>query len=311
MKPLIEIKRVNKKFKDHLAVSDFSLSIFPKETLGLVGESGCGKSTLGKMLLKLEEPTSGEILFEETSLSKLTSKEKKSLKHKMQMIFQDPYSSLNPRMTLGDIIKEPLVIHRLAKKNERQATIEKLLKLVGLDPSFSSRYPHEISGGQRQRIGIARALALSPKFIVCDEPLSALDVSIQAQIVNLLKKFQREMGLTYLFISHDLSMIKYLCNRIAVMYLGTLVELAPTHALYTSPLHPYTQALLSSIYIPDPHVEKSRTRPPLKGDPHSQKPDCIGCPFVPRCPKASQACHETRPSLKEIAPGHFVACKLY
>ena len=311
MIPLIRLKNVSKQFKDHLAVSNLTLDIFPKETLGLVGESGCGKSTTGKMLLNLETPTGGEILFEGSPLSKLPQHQKKSLKREMQMIFQDPYSSLNPRMTLGDIIKEPLIIHRLAKKKERKRAVEKLLNLVGLDASFSSRYPHEISGGQRQRIGIARALALSPKFIVCDEPLSALDVSIQAQIVNLLKKFQREMGLTYLFISHDLSMIKYLCNRIAVMYLGTLVELAPTEALYSRPLHPYTQALLSSIFIPDPQIEKTRIHAPLQGDPHLQKPGCKGCPFAPRCPKATTVCRETRPPFKEIVPGHSVACHLY
>ena len=311
MTPLIRLKNVSKRFKGNVAVNNLSLDIFPKETLGLVGESGCGKSTTGKMLLNLETPTSGEIFFDGKPLSKLPQHQKKALKKEMQMIFQDPYSSLNPRMTLGDIIKEPLIIHRLTPKKERKNAAEQLLQLVGLDPSFSSRYPHEISGGQRQRIGIARALALSPKFIVCDEPLSALDVSIQAQIVNLLKKFQRDMGLTYLFISHDLSMIKYLCNRIAVMYLGTLVELAPTEALYSRPLHPYTQALLSSIFIPDPQAKNRQPLSPLSGDPQSQKPDCKGCPFAPRCPKATPICHERRPSFKEISPGHSVACHLY
>lgn len=311
MTPLIRIKNISKHYKDHVAVSNLSLDIYPRETLGLVGESGCGKSTTGKMLLNLETPTSGEIFFEGRPLLNLPKEQKKSLKKEIQMIFQDPYSSLNPRMTLGDIIKEPLIIHRLAKKNERKDAVDTLLRLVGLDPSFSSRYPHEISGGQRQRIGIARALALSPKFIVCDEPLSALDVSIQAQIVNLLKKFQREMGLTYLFISHDLSMIKYLCNRIAVMYLGTLVELSPTKDLYANPLHPYTQALLSSIFIPDPQVKKHRTRAPLAGDPQSQKLGCKGCPFAPRCSKATDRCHKTLPALTEITPGHSVACHLF
>lgn len=311
MSPLIQLKHISKQFTGRFAVKDLTLDIFPQETLGLVGESGCGKSTTGKMVLGLETPTSGEILFENRSLTHLTPQQKRSIKREMQMIFQDPYSSLNPRMTLGDLIEEPLIIHRLFKKKERKEATRKLLDLVGLNPSFSSRYPHEISGGQRQRIGIARALALSPKFIVCDEPLSALDVSIQAQIVNLLKKFQQELGLTYLFISHDLSMVKYLSHRIAVMYLGTLVELAHTQPLYDTPMHPYTQALLSSIYIPDPIIEKKRIRVLLKGDAHSDKTECAGCPFAPRCPKALKECHEKQPALKEIAPHHFVACHLY
>ncbi len=303
--PLVEIKNVSKHFQNDIAVSNFSLDIYPQETLGLVGESGCGKSTTGKMLLGLEKPTSGEILFEGKPLHI------RDLKKEIQIIFQDPYSSLNPRMTLGDIVLEPLIIHRHVAKKRRTESAEKLLQLVGLDPSFTSRYPHEISGGQRQRIGIARALALSPKFIVCDEPLSALDVSIQAQIVNLLKQFQKEMGLTYLFISHDLSMIKYLSNRIAVMYLGTLVELAETEELYSTPLHPYTQALLSSIFIPDPKKREERTPPPLKGDPISQKKSLQGCPFAPRCPKTLPECHIKRPTWTEVKTKHFTSCHLY
>ena len=305
---LIKINKLKQYFqlknKTLKAVDDVTFSIDEGETLGLVGESGCGKSTLGRAIMRIYEPTSGTILFQNEPI--------KSAKPKtIQMIFQDPYASLNPRMTAGEIIEEPLILQTNTTKASRQKRVFELLDLVGLEADHSMRFPHEFSGGQRQRIGIARALALKPKFIVCDEPIAALDVSIQAQIINLLKKLQQSLDLTYLFISHDLSMVRYLCTRVAVMYLGRLCELAPAEELYTNPLHPYTQALISAIPIPDPAIEKKRIRTVLKGELPSPTEDLPGCPFASRCPKAMPQCHTTRPKWQTIKPGHHIACHLY
>jgi oligopeptide/dipeptide ABC transporter ATP-binding protein len=315
MKPLIQVRHLKKYFsykgKVLRAVDDVSFEIFPQETLGLVGESGCGKTALARALMRLYEPTRGDIRFDGKSILDLKRKKIKTLRHDMQYIFQDPYASLNPRMTAGEIIAEPLNIHRVLEPSQREGRVHELLKLVGLRPEYYGRFPHEFSGGQCQRIGIARALALNPRFIVCDEPIAALDVSIQAQIVNLLKKLQEDMGLTYLFISHDLAMVKYISTRVAVMYLGHLVELAPSIDLYTNPLHPYTQGLLSAIPIPDPSIEKKRTRILLKGEVPSPINPPKGCVFCTRCPKAMPLCHQKRPQWQEISPGHKVACHLY
>lgn len=310
--PLLTIRGLSKHFYTNgavlKAVENLSFEIYAGETLGLVGESGCGKSTTGRCILRLEEPTSGNVFFEHADITALPYKELKLLRRKMQIIFQDPYASLNPRMTAGDIIAEPLDIHKLAKGKERLEKVEQLLHLVGLNPSLMGRFPHEFSGGQRQRIGIARALAVNPNFIVCDEPISALDVSVQAQIINLLKKLQREMGLTYLFIAHDLSMVKYLSNRVAVMYLGHIVELASSEDLYANPLHPYTKALLSAIPIPDPKLERNRSKIVLTGEIPSPIHPPKGCVFCTRCPKAQPICFQERPALKESAPARFTAC---
>jgi oligopeptide/dipeptide ABC transporter ATP-binding protein len=312
--PLIQIKNLKKYFsykgQTLRAVDDISFDIFPQETLGLVGESGCGKTALARALMRLYEPTSGDILFKGESILCYKGKAIKSLRHDMQYIFQDPYASLNPRMTAGEIIAEPLNIHNVLNPSDRQKRVQELLELVGLRPEYVRRFPHEFSGGQRQRIGIARALALNPRLIVCDEPIAALDVSIQAQIVNLLKYLQEEMGLTYLFISHDLAMVKYLSTRVAVMYLGHLMELAPSHDLYDKPLHPYTQGLLSAIPIPDPLIEKKRTRILLTGEVPSPINPPKGCVFCTRCPKAEKICFEKRPTLREISSGHQVSCHL-
>lgn len=314
--PIIEVKKLKKYFpyKDlHVkAVDDVSFSIYPGETLGLVGESGCGKSTIGKALLKLSAFTSGDIFFKDTSIKNLTGMELKKFRRNIQMIFQDPYSSLNPRMTTEEIIKEPLLIHKMfSSKKDYKKRVHELLGCVGLDPSHSNRFPHEFSGGQRQRIGIARAIALNPEFLVCDEPIAALDVSIQAQIVNLLQELQSKMGLTYLFISHDLAMVRYLCTKVAVMYLGHLVEIATSKDLYTTPLHPYTEALLSAIAIPDPFIEKKRSRIVLPGEIPSPLNPPKGCVFCTRCPKVMPICKLERPKEKEIKPNHFVSCHLY
>ncbi|VBB05237.1 abc transporter [Lucifera butyrica] len=290
------------------AVDNVSFDIYPGETLGLVGESGCGKSTTGRTLIRLYTPTAGDIIFQGKSLA--TGFAEKTLRREMQMIFQDPYASLNPRMTVGDIIGEPLNIHRLAAGSERTERIISLLKLVGLNPEHANRFPHEFSGGQRQRVGIARALAVNPSFIICDEPISALDVSIQAQVVNLLEQLQRELGLTYLFIAHDLAMVKHISNRVAVMYLGKIVELAKTEELYTQPLHPYTLALLSAIPIPDPYIESKRERIRLEGDVPNPVNPPSGCRFRTRCSYAMDRCAEEEPILKDLGNGHLVACHL-
>lgn len=313
--PIIQVKHLKKHFPSKgntlKAVDDVSFEIKAGETLGLVGESGCGKSTLGKLLLKLEEPTDGEIFFKQKNVTRMNNLQMKPIRREMQIIFQDPYASLNPRMTISDIIAEPLDIHNIVFGAQKQARIDELLQIVGLNTTFKSRFPHELSGGQRQRIGIARALSLNPKFLVCDEPISALDVSVQAQIINLLKKLQKDAGLTYLFIAHDLGVVKYISNRVAVMYLGKIVELASSHDLYSNPRHPYTQALLSAIPIPDPRLEKSREKVLLKGEIPSPITPPKGCVFSTRCPYASKVCFEIKPKWKEIAPKHFAACHLH
>ena len=290
------------------AVDGVSFDIERGETLGLVGESGCGKSTTGRTILQLYRPTAGAVQFENVDLVHLKGEELRKIRRKMQMIFQDPYASLNPRMTVADIVGEPLVVHEVAKGKEIQDRVQHLLEIVNLNPSFASRYPHEFSGGQRQRIGIARALALQPSFIICDEPISALDVSIQAQVVNLLEELQEQFNLTYLFIAHDLSMVKHISDRVAVMYLGVIVELASRDELYAKPLHPYTQALLSAVPIPDPIADAKRKRTILQGDVPSPANPPSGCRFRTRCPIAEAVCAESRPEFREIRPGHFVAC---
>ncbi len=307
MNPLIRHRNIRKYYDTLKAVDDISFDIFPGETLGLVGESGSGKSTTGKLILSLEKPTQGDILFKDKSIFTMNPRETFAWRREVQIIFQDPYASLNPRMTAGDIIAEPLKIHRLPDNGR----VEQLLHLVGLNPEHRGRFPHEFSGGQRQRIGIARALAAEPSFIVCDEAISALDVSVQAQILNLLKQLQEKLGLTYLFIAHDLRVVKYLSKRVAVMYLGNIVEIADSDELYKNPLHPYTEALLSAILIPDPALEKNRSRIVLKGDIPSPLHPPKGCVFCTRCPKVMPKCHIERPPLKQIAEGHAVACHLY
>lgn len=322
MSNLIEIKNLSKYFKTKngffsgnkgllKAVDDVSFEIKQGETLGLVGESGCGKSTLGRTLLKLYNPTAGEIYYDSKEIGCLSNKHMLPYRKDMQMIFQDPYASLNPRLTVGDIVGEPLDIHNLASGKEREEKVKYYLNRVGLNASHVSRYPHEFSGGQRQRIGIARALAVNPKFIVCDEPISALDVSIQAQIVNMLEELQEDLGLTYLFIAHDLSMVKHISNRVGIMYLGKLVEISQSNEVYGNPLHPYTQALLSAIPIPNPDAAKSRKRIILEGDIPSPIDPPPGCRFKSRCKYAKPICGEEEPTLKEVAKGHCVACHLY
>jgi len=290
------------------AVDGISFDVQRGETLGLVGESGCGKTTTGRTILQLFKPTSGHVYFNGTDLVGLKREEMRHFRREMQMIFQDPYASLNPRMTVGDIIGEPLVVHNVATRKEIQERVEQLLDLVKLSSSFTDRYPHEFSGGQRQRIGVARALALQPSFIICDEPISALDVSIQAQVINLLEELQEQFNLTYLFIAHDLSVVRHISDRVAVMYLGLIVELTSRNELYSHPLHPYTRALLSAVPIPDPVADAKRQRVILEGDVPSPVNPPSGCHFRTRCPIAEAICAEKTPDFRELKPGHFVAC---
>ncbi len=296
---------------DVKAVDGVDFDVYQGETLGLVGESGCGKSTTGRSILQLYRPTAGEVRFDDQDLTKLKGEHLRQMRRRMQMIFQDPYASLNPRMTVGSIVAEPMEVHNIGTKSERLERVRELLKVVGLNPYFINRYPHEFSGGQRQRIGVARALAVNPSFIVCDEPISALDVSIQAQVINLLEDLQEQFGLTYLFIAHDLSVVRHISDRIAVMYLGKVMELADRDELYRNPMHPYSQALLSAVPIPDPVVEEKRKRIILEGDVPSPVNPPKGCNFCTRCPKVIDVCHETEPEFRDYGDGHYVACWLY
>ncbi|MDR7869576.1 MAG: ATP-binding cassette domain-containing protein [Tissierellaceae bacterium] len=313
MEPLISVRNLKKYFYVGegvlKAVDGISFDIYPGETFGLVGESGCGKSTVGRTIVRLYEPTDGEMIYDCKNIYGLSNKEMQVIRKNFQIIFQDPYASLNPRMNVEEIVGEPLDIHKVfeSKIDKRKRIIE-LLELVGLNEEHSMRFPHEFSGGQRQRIGIARALALNPKFIVCDEPISALDVSIQAQVVNLLKDLQDKLGLTYLFIAHDLSMVRYISDRVGVMYLGHMMEQAKSEELYLNPLHPYTKALLSAIPIPDPEIQKNRHRIMLEGDVPSPINPRDGCRFVERCKYAVDKCREVTPQFREVMEDHFVAC---
>ncbi|MFC1533011.1 ABC transporter ATP-binding protein [Thermodesulfobacteriota bacterium] len=291
------------------AVDDISFVIEKGKTLGLVGESGCGKTTVGRCILRIYRPTGGRILFEDQDISDLPRSKVRPIRHKIQLVFQDPYSSLDPRQSAGGIVGEPLKVHNLSSsESEYREKVETLFTTVGMDPSMANRYPHEFSGGQRQRIGIARALACDPSFIVCDEPISALDVSIQAQIINLLKELQKNLGLTYLFIAHDLSVVRHISDRIAVMYLGRIMEITDWEELYENPLHPYTKALLSAVPIPDPFVEEARERIILKGDVPSPMNPPTGCSFHPRCWLATEECSKAVPPLRQVTPDHAVAC---
>jgi oligopeptide/dipeptide ABC transporter ATP-binding protein len=319
MKPLLEVKGLTKHFpveqgflskgkKVVRAVDDLSFAIAPGETLGLVGESGCGKSTTGKLIVQLLEPTAGELFFEGKNITHQSGRERRALARDIQIIFQDPYASLNPRMTVEQIVKEPMKLHLKLGKKELEQEVLRLMNTVGLPSFYRNRYPHEFSGGQRQRIGIARALALKPKLIVCDEPVSALDVSIQAQVLNLLDDLQEEFGLTYLFIAHGLNVIRHISDRVGVMYLGNMMELAPAKPMYVNPLHPYTQALLSAVPIPDPKAVKNRIL--LEGDVPSPINPPSGCRFYTRCRYATDRCKLEVPVLQEVEPEHFVACHL-
>ncbi len=316
---LLEVRNLKMYFKRHTgilsrcveyvkAVDDVSFSIERGETFGLVGESGCGKSTTGCSIVRLYKPTSGHIFYDGLDLAELSTKEMWPYRRKLQMIFQDPYASLNPRMTVSDIIGEPLDIFNISKGRERQDRIRKLLETVGLSKSHASRYPHEFSGGQRQRIGIARALAVNPEFIVCDEPISALDVSIQAQVINMLEELQEQLGLTYLFIAHDLSVVRHISRRVGVMYLGSLVEMASTEDLFRNTLHPYTQALLSAVPVPDPELSRRMNAQVLEGDVPSPIDTPRGCKFASRCMRAQKNCFDSAPSLRNVGSEHYVAC---
>jgi len=295
---------------DIKAVDDVSFDVFKGETLGLVGESGCGKTTTGRAIIRIYTPTAGHAYFNGVDLAALKGTDLRLMRRKMQMIFQDPYASLNPRMSVAGIVGEPLAVHNIAAGKERQEMVDELLRLVGLNPALKNRYPHEFSGGQRQRIGLARSLALNPDLIICDEPISALDVSIQAQVVNLLVRLQQKLGLTYIFIAHDLSMVRHISRRVAVMYLGKIVELTDRNTLYSNPLHPYTQALLSAVPVPDPVIEEKRQRILLEGDLPSPANPPQGCNFNTRCPVAIDKCFEVEPEFLEVEPGHRVACHL-
>ena len=320
--PLLRVEHLTKEFpvesgvfarragaKRVHAVEDISFDIYPGETFGLVGESGCGKSTTGRTIMRLNNPTSGRVIFDGKDVAKMKKRELKEMRRNMQYIFQDPYASRNPRMTIGEIVSEPLVIHNvMPNAKERMDYVRSLLDIVGLNPEHINRYPHEFSGGQRQRVGIARAFALRPKLIICDEPVSALDVSIQAQVLNLLSDLQKQFGTAYLFIAHDLSVVQHISDRVAVMYLGHLMEYSDWKSLYDEPYHPYSQSLLSAVPIPDPDVQHSRKRIILKGDPPSPIDPPTGCPFHTRCPIAKDVCSKDVPQLREVAPGHFCAC---
>lgn len=319
--PLLSVQHLTKEFpvdsgvfasrmaKKVSAVQDVSFDIFPGETFGLVGESGCGKSTTGRCIMRLTHPTDGRVVFDGKDVASMHKKQLKAVRHDMQYIFQDPYASLNPRMTIGEIVSEPLAIHNEMDSNEERIDyVRQLLDIVGLNPEHINRYPHEVSGGQRQRVGIARAFALHPKLIICDEPVSALDVSIQAQVLNLLGDLQKEYGTAYLFIAHDLSVVQHISDRVAVMYLGNLMEWSDWCTLYAEPYHPYTQALLSAVPVPDPDVQRSRERIILAGDPPSPIDPPSGCRFHTRCPIAQEICSREKPEMREVAPGHHCAC---
>jgi oligopeptide/dipeptide ABC transporter ATP-binding protein len=321
VRPLLEVKRlrmhfpitegvlIGRKVGEIKAVDGIDFAIRQGETMGLVGESGCGKTTTGRCILRLERPTGGQILYDGVDIAKLDRQDLRVLRRRIQVIFQDPYSSLNPRMKVGAILDEPMRVHGIGGgAGSRAARVDELLSVCGLNPAFADRYPHEMSGGQRQRVGIARALALEPEFVVCDEAVSALDVSIQAQVVNLLEDLRARFGLTYLFIAHDLSVVRHICQRVAVMYLGRIVELAECDELFDQPLHPYTQALLSAVPVPDPAVEATRAFQPITGEVPSPINPPTGCVFHPRCPIAVAECKRTRPELRELRPGHWVAC---
>ena len=320
-KPLLEVKGLRMHFPvtegvvrrrlvgEVKAVDGIDFNIRRGETMGLVGESGCGKTTTGRCILRLETPTGGQILYDGVDLATLSRKDLVAIRRRIQVVFQDPYSSLNPRMKVGDIISEPMKVHGVEPNAEKRATrVRELLSVCGLSPKFADRYPHEMSGGQRQRVGIARALALKPEFIVCDEAVSALDVSIQAQVINLLEDLRERFGLTYLFIAHDLSVVRHLCQRVAVMYLGRIVELAESDELFDHPLHPYTKALLAAVPVPDPSVEEGREFRPPPGEVPSPINPPSGCVFHPRCPVAVEHCKQSRPEVREVRPGHWVAC---
>ena len=321
--PLLKVEHLSKEFPAESgmfakrfskrvvsAVNDISFEIYPGETFGLVGESGCGKSTTGRTIMRLTKPTAGKVFFQGKDVAEMSKHEIKDMRREMQFIFQDPYASLNPRMTIGEIVSEPMTIHGVGTKEERIERVRELLDVVGLNPEHINRYPHEFSGGQRQRVGIARALAVDPEFIVCDEPVSALDVSIQAQVVNMLEDLQASLGLTYLFIAHDLSMVRHISQKVGVMYLGSLVEFAETEELYEQTLHPYTKALMSAVPELDPAISKTKKPVMLQGDVPSPIDTPVGCKFASRCPYATKRCHEERPIFRNVGNEHYVACHL-